>query len=1239
MSTQRIFDNIVNQFNSDEEEENEENESLNHSEEKRKHTKSSSINESANNQIKEKLSNLDEEKTEEKENKQTEGDELGDLNNDNENNYDNEINDDNENKEKSESNEYKEEEKKEDDEVENLSNKSEKENKEEENDGNTDDNNNNYENNNDNNEEIEEGENEQTNENDNINNEELTEIEERKVEEQNEEKEEEQKEENEIIDELYNKTKTEIEQSEGELFRMGSFRPNPIPGSPKFSKRISKNEESKISNQTTNKENNLTNFTETIETKIEEDKNNFQNNEVNNYNPSYTHENNIVSLGKMPSFKINNNNENFNKIIDTNKKVIEVHQDKSNEEEEEKAEEDFLKKEELKRIKTKEMYEIIMKQKEQLKIQNEINENNKKSNQKDEEEGKENVTEDEEDKKNNNNNIKYKNKNESGQIETKADSKEIINEINSSKNSINNENNIKKNGNKNYMDEIKVKDMSIKLLGQYQNAANSLGNSSQHSIKNSGIKNNDINNINNNNNKNERIKRNIYSKKIAPNVNNNKKYENVNNKMHMSKRGIYDSPSDNYSGKKNANYSTDQNNTISTYKNISSFKYDNSNKFAKKINTQKRRDNRQKNGDNKSGSQIKNKKNEEEKYTFKPKINENSRKIYEQQLIEINNNINPKGQKQTTPLGLLMLYEDANITREKINQEYIKQNNNIISNANKKKINNNSYNMVNDRLNKKIDNAINKFQKNYQLNIIGMTQCLYELNIIHELIKPKDNMNDRYINNQLDLSELQAMVESINKKDIKKTEEVELIEQLWYLLNPKLEQSFNCEILSIFLKLFFCGNYTKKELEECIISLLDNYKINNIEKNEEYNSPLRVKKYNKNEIWPLSTFISVFLDLKKNLIAYRENDYTKGDVYNNIIKEKEKNLTFEPNFISNKYFYKYSNFQYNKDNSIIGLINKFNNKNPKQKHDFNRVYERFKAERELHEKTLQKMRQIQEEKELKMCTNVPKINEYKSPFRSPTKSKSKDKNKNKKILNTEENNLQISKSFIKQPRYKILYDLRKKYSKKEKEERIDKDDIVDENCTFKPKISSREMMEKSFSTSKNKKPRGFNDYVNKKRALIEEKKSLKKIEEDKRYGRNYDKIKKMKIQPLNISFSNRSPSKPKRNISYINTEIKPKKVYNLENEINENIINDIYISLDIKVKDDIIKQLKIYNKPDKDTIEDISNFCKIYSINEKIKKDLIKMGLKYKFNFFGKNIDNTRGGSIPTVDIDTIEKI
>jgi hypothetical protein len=64
------------------------------------------------------------------------------------------------------------------------------------------------------------------------------------------------------------------------------------------------------------------------------------------------------------------------------------------------------------------------------------------------------------------------------------------------------------------------------------------------------------------------------------------------------------------------------------------------------------------------------------------------------------------------------------------------------------------------------------------------------------------------------------------------------------------------------------------------------------------------------------------------LKAYRENDYTKGDLYYNIIKEKDKELTFEPDFEkTSKYFYKHSNFQYNKDISIINLINKFKKKN------------------------------------------------------------------------------------------------------------------------------------------------------------------------------------------------------------------------------------------------------------------------------------------------------------------------
>ncbi len=714
---------------------------------------------------------------------------------------------------------------------------------------------------------------------------------------------------------------------------------------------------------------------------------------------------------------------------------------------------------------------------------------------------------------------------------------------------------------------------------------------------------------------------------------------------------VYNSPSNkNFKNNNINNYSIDQNNNISTNnKDISPFNYNNISNQTKQIDSNKKKHELKKMKNKLYNESIENnfkKSDTQEKFPFKPQINQRSRDISEKKLNNIKNNynINDNNNLKGTSLGLLLLYEDANIKQEKLNQEHIKQNNDIISKANIKKINDVSYNMVNERLNKKINNAISKFGKKEEnkivLNIVNMTQCLYELNIINELIKPKDNLQDININNQIDLSELQAMIEaSEKKKDIKKLEEVELIEQLWYLLNPELKPNLDSEILCIFLKLFFCGNETQKNLEKLIISLLDEYKISHKEKNEEeYKSPLRAKKYKINEIWNLDKFIKVFLTLKKNLKAYRENDYTKGDVYNNIIKEKDKELTFEPNFISNNYFYKYSQFQYNKDNSLIELINKYKNKNQnpqKQKHDFNKVYERFKEEKERHDKTLQKIRQMQEEDELKMCTNVPKINKYIPKLRNESNSPSTEKKK--KILDTEEKIYNINKTNKKQPRYKLLYNLHQKYNKRDKiEKRIDKSDILDENCTFVPKISNIDIMNRTFSNiKKKKKPKGFNDYVNRNRSVLEKKEHEKKIEDDKRYGRNYDKMQKnkIKIKPLNITDLSKSASKAKKNKQFIiNSNTNSKNKYNLNTEKNDNIIKDVYITLDIKTPSGIIKQLKIYNKTDKNTIEDINSFCKIYSLNEEVKKMLIKKAIQYKYNFFGKNLEKKRNNFLNNED-------
>ena len=145
------------------------------------------------------------------------------------------------------------------------------------------------------------------------------------------------------------------------------------------------------------------------------------------------------------------------------------------------------------------------------------------------------------------------------------------------------------------------------------------------------------------------------------------------------------------------NYSNDQNPILSSNNKITPFNYNNASNFSKKISTQKKQELQNikgnlnnKNNDIRGNSYEKLNKNSEEKYTFKPQINENSRKMYEKKLtnfnnINNNNNNQPGKQNQTTRPEILLLYENANIIQNKINQKYIEQNNEIISRANKRK--------------------------------------------------------------------------------------------------------------------------------------------------------------------------------------------------------------------------------------------------------------------------------------------------------------------------------------------------------------------------------------------------------------------------------------------------------------------------------------------------------------------------------------------------------------------------
>ena len=1077
-------------------------------------------------------------------------------------------------------------------------------------------------------------------------------------------------EQNDLINELYiSKNKHDyLDSIEGEAFRMNSFKPLPIPGSPKFTKGFSINEnKNKINNKEidnnniNNKEiennnninnkdiinNNISNFTETIETKIEGDgdisKESLNiNNQIYN-NLVYSHNSNIISLGNMPN-KDNLNISESNQTINTNNNKLGEKRYKSIEEEEEE-EEAFLRREELKREKYKEINEKTKSEiNENVNENNENNENNEKNENlnidknvkkidEKEDEGKENVTEDEEEIVTQDfNTLKIKDNlkiNENLSNNFKENIKEELTEDeeeNHKRNNINNNNKIKKLC-YNEVNDIKKKDISIKLIDQYKKG----DDNTKKEIKKKSV----TNSLNNNSNRNNESLSSIGNSKK---VNIDKKIKTPNLKKVTSNKNINKKNIPIY--KQNSPYSRNrQNNNDDNYfsnnKQISTIKKDSTFKMDSCYSNYN------------SNLSLKNKfKDKNDLQSIKKNLYNQKSEIKNKEICN-KNKINSK--RLLSPIGVL-LYEDANIKKEKMKQICLTQERNIISIANSKKINDKSYSMAIERINKKIDNSIKKYSITGKLSIVGMTQCLYELNIITELIKIKDNIQEN-INDDLDFVELQSIIESINKKDLKKLKETEFLEQLWYIINPSQTQYINSKIFSEFLKVLFSSNNNIKNLTNNIEKIFNKYEINNNNKNNEvnenvnddedeiYTSPLRDKKYNKNELWSLPKFIKIFLNLKKDLKAYKDNDYQKGD--NNIIKERDKDLTFQPDLSSNSFFYKHSKYNYNNDDSIIDPKNTsfISNASYKgKKHDFDKVYERFMAEKELHEKTLEKMRDIKKQREMKMCTNVPKINKY--------IPKSPDKKLKKKTLESEGSKIlkkNDSMLEIKVPRYKLLYSMRKDLT--------DKNDkpTLDENCTFRPVLTANnENMNKTFSNMKNiKKPKGYNEYVQRNRAILEKKEYDKKREEDKKYGKNYEKIQKMKLKPFNITdlnenkkkkiiISNPSSDNFRSNRSLQN--IKNDSLSNLDDDKRENIIDDVYINIDIKIPSGLLKPLKIYNRNDKDTIEMVNKFCKIYSINNENKKVIIKKVIQYKNSFFNAqlNLGNNKDGFILHEDSDII---
>lgn len=1007
---------------------------------------------------------------------------------------------------------------------------------------------------------------------------------------------------------------------EGENFTKISFKKNLVPNSPEFNKKNSDyskqgdkaSSNDKINPKTNNNyiNNNSNNITEKLEAKIEGNNKNQKEEKLITLDNIINSGDNIESHdqdGIMSFVNMNNINKDNEDNISKNSDEIER-----------QKEEDFLNKEDLKVRKFKQSQE---------------------KEEKDEENGKENVTDEEDNhqinliiNKNNklSHNIFSRNKDDNNMIisETQTSMNRITDmkvkdknieflqnnikngdiqldnekesenniEINYDNKYINNDdkyncryNNFKNmNKNEEYDSPQKnnlhmvYKKTEIKYNNKFISPKNQTNINSK--ITNNNINNNIYNNMNNQNKINNKnlINQNIINTNNDSNLNNNTENKeqsissfdivstNKSNIIKSKAKGIY--------AKKKCLFNSDLNK-------IKKKLYDSDKKKKKEekknLKLAKSIDKTQKSA---SKKKEKTSKSNPKKCNFSPLINKKSKAIWEKRNKQIEEEVGFDPNKKEQKNIFFILNQEGINQKIKNEEKIMNENENIKKKANKKKINARSYELDKQRTNKIIDQVINQFldggKKKY-LSIIIMVQCLCSLKIINELIKTEQI-------SELNLDIIKTAISNIKKNNQKQIGELEFIEQLWFIINPSLEERINYKIfLDIIKKLFEVNNLNKKENSDDIKKLLEENK--NSKKNKKiYTSPFRDETLEAENLWSIEKLIKSFLRLKSDSKAYN-NDFLrakkKEELKNKLIKREEGDLSFHPN-INIKYIFKspeLSYYNHKKDD----LDKSDSNITHKKRHNFEKTYKRIMEKEENKNKVLEKMRQIKIQKEEKKCTLIPKINEYK-PRRIYLQ------NRLNKSVDYSSSTIDNDK---KVPRYEKLYALRKI------------------NNTKKITLEEEEQLGDKYNSK-----RSFQD--------SNSKKSKSKNKDTK------PNLEKNNIQNYAIVGKGRNNN---NNVNIITSRIYQKKTskrnhLNLSKEKNKKEIDNIYVGLDIDTPRGGKKSIRIYQNQD-DIHKIVDDFCKKYYIkNEDNKKHIYNQVMNLKNNFFGRNTFDNSYSSISKED-------
>ena len=526
--------------------------------------------------------------------------------------------------------------------------------------------------------------------------------------------------------------------------------------------------------------------------------------------------------------------------------------------------------------------------------------------------------------------------------------------------------------------------------------------------------------------------------------------------------------------------------------------------------------------------------------------------------------------KKNVPIEKI-LYEDAKKQTKKKKNIEANIEKNINLNASKNKMSKNSHLLAIQNLGKNIGNIINKYKEKEQISFIGIIKALTDLNIFKEILKNiKINSENEDITENEILEQIKTKYKLIkdNKIPSNLLQEIDFIDQLWILLNAngRNPKYINIDTLKIFLQIIFSPvETTVKEIVNLLKIFLQtalffdskpyekiNSRNNNYIEQNLLKTIITENYISYEERWSLQKIVKTFLLFKKNRIAYIKTGKLNKSAEKDLQKYNE-NITFQP-----KLEYNYLETQ--------NWMNKL---------------DKYEEHEKLKKFALEKRKKENEDIEFEECTFQPNI-----------KKRNKDNSYFDNSMSIELNTKKI---------FERLYDdgLRQNENKKneilkKKEENLQN---LRQKCTFKPNINSLnlESLNKSFII--NKQIPGFEKFVVRTRKGIIERARKNYIKTKIPTGENYEKIKKRKFKPLNITDLK----------NYKKNEIKniiDKNKINITYEENDNESDgfDDYFTIDLKLPNGNVRKIKIYENDD--PMEIAENFCKTYNIKDNIKEKL-----------------------------------